>query len=111
MPVHHRSPVGASLLSKAVGQLASMLDVLPPSRAGSLPQYFETASKFLPTRKSLVGAGLLAKAVGQLASMLDVLPPSRASSLPQYFETVSKFLPTANPLWERACSRWRQRSQ
>ncbi len=37
------------MLAKAVGQLVSMLDVLPPSRASSLPQYFETTSKFLPT--------------------------------------------------------------
>ncbi len=36
--VHHRSSVGASLLAKAVGQLASMLNVTPSSRAGSLPQ-------------------------------------------------------------------------
>ncbi|TWC25952.1 hypothetical protein FBY09_1531 [Pseudomonas sp. SJZ101] len=34
---HPRSPVGAGLLAKAVGQLAVMLNVLPSSRAGSLP--------------------------------------------------------------------------
>ncbi|MBA1377464.1 hypothetical protein FHK92_06475 [Pseudomonas brassicacearum subsp. neoaurantiaca] len=33
-----KSIVGASLLAKAVGQLASMSDVPPSSRAGSLPQ-------------------------------------------------------------------------
>jgi hypothetical protein len=30
--------VGASLLAKAVAQLAKVLNLLPPSRAGSLPQ-------------------------------------------------------------------------
>ncbi|MBA1377176.1 hypothetical protein FHK92_04990 [Pseudomonas brassicacearum subsp. neoaurantiaca] len=32
------SPVGASLLAKAVGQLAASFAVPPSSRAGSLPQ-------------------------------------------------------------------------
>jgi hypothetical protein len=34
----HRSPVGASLLANALGQAMKMLNVPPPSRAGSLPQ-------------------------------------------------------------------------
>ncbi len=38
--LHHntQSPVGASLLAIAVGQSTSMLNVKPPSRAGSLLQ-------------------------------------------------------------------------
>ncbi|KAB0526902.1 hypothetical protein F7R20_10995 [Pseudomonas brassicacearum subsp. brassicacearum] len=36
--VHRQAPVGASLLAIAVAQFASMLDVPPSSRAGSLPQ-------------------------------------------------------------------------
>ncbi|MBA1379999.1 hypothetical protein FHK92_19695 [Pseudomonas brassicacearum subsp. neoaurantiaca] len=38
LPEHRKSPVGASLLAKAVGQLASKLDVPTSSRASSLPQ-------------------------------------------------------------------------
>ncbi|PTT24761.1 hypothetical protein DBR18_26640 [Pseudomonas sp. HMWF021] len=34
----HRSRVGAGLPAKAVCQAMKMLDVPPPSRAGSLPQ-------------------------------------------------------------------------
>ncbi|TNF83996.1 hypothetical protein FGE05_07280 [Pseudomonas sp. ICMP22404] len=37
-PEGRNSPVGASLLAIAVGQLASVLTDPPPSRAGSLPQ-------------------------------------------------------------------------
>ncbi|KAB0513138.1 hypothetical protein F7R05_13830 [Pseudomonas koreensis] len=35
---HRRSPVGASLLAKAVCQSPTMLNVMASSRAGSLPQ-------------------------------------------------------------------------
>ncbi|MBA1381621.1 hypothetical protein FHK92_28180 [Pseudomonas brassicacearum subsp. neoaurantiaca] len=34
-----KTPVGASLLAKAVGQATLMLDMPAPSRAGSLPQW------------------------------------------------------------------------
>jgi hypothetical protein len=58
--------------------------------------------------RSTVGASLLAMVVGQLASMLNVPAHSRASPLPQgdwVLNTKSKH--TTDPLWERACSRWR----
>jgi hypothetical protein len=35
--IHHKSPVGAGLLAKAVGQLAVMLNVLLYPRASPLP--------------------------------------------------------------------------
>ncbi|TNB83323.1 hypothetical protein FHJ31_16940 [Pseudomonas sp. Fig-3] len=39
-PRSNTSPVGASLLAIAEGQLAGMLNVPPSSRASSLPQFF-----------------------------------------------------------------------
>nr|POA13999.1 hypothetical protein C1892_12910 [Pseudomonas sp. MPBD7-1] len=42
--VHPQSTVGASLLAIAVGQLMVMLDMMPSSRAGSLPQFFPSCS-------------------------------------------------------------------
>jgi hypothetical protein len=39
---------------------------------------------------------------------LSVPPPSRASSLPQFWSNCAQILCSPqNPLWERACSRWR----
>ncbi|TPG73601.1 hypothetical protein EAH78_26920 [Pseudomonas arsenicoxydans] len=38
-----RSPVGAGLLAKAVGQSTSLLDVKPSSRASPLPQWERSA--------------------------------------------------------------------
>ncbi|GLH42858.1 hypothetical protein RS3R1_19460 [Pseudomonas atacamensis] len=38
IPEKHKTTVGASLLAKASGQATAMLNVAPPSRAGSLPQ-------------------------------------------------------------------------
>ncbi|CAI8972928.1 hypothetical protein EMIT0347P_80132 [Pseudomonas sp. IT-347P] len=40
-------PVGANLLAKAVVQLASILNVLPSSRASSLPQGFSHYRRFV----------------------------------------------------------------
>ena len=58
--------------------------------------------------RSTVGASLLAMVVGQLASMLNVPAHSRASPLPQGDWVLStKSKNTTDPLWERACSRWR----
>jgi hypothetical protein len=37
---HHHSPVGVSLLAKAVCQATSVLNLMTPSRAGSLPHCF-----------------------------------------------------------------------
>ncbi|TNF84177.1 hypothetical protein FGE05_08235 [Pseudomonas sp. ICMP22404] len=75
--------MGASLLAIAVGQLALMLDMPPPSRAGSLPQCDGCCCGYHGRHRSSVGASLLAIAVGQLALMLDMPLPSRASPLPQ----------------------------
>ncbi len=44
--VLHRSPVGASLLAIAECQLAWVLDVPTPSRAGSLPHWFCASPQF-----------------------------------------------------------------
>src|SRR3546814_8008933 len=63
----------------AVGQLAGMFNVLPPSRAGSLPQFFESCAGVVFAPKNLWEPSLLAIAVGQLAGMLNVSPSSRAS--------------------------------
>ncbi|TNB80064.1 hypothetical protein FHJ31_21845 [Pseudomonas sp. Fig-3] len=40
-----QNPVGASLLAIAVGQLAPMPNVPPPSRASSLPQGIDVSSE------------------------------------------------------------------
>ncbi|NWL18119.1 hypothetical protein DM828_02080, partial [Pseudomonas umsongensis] len=69
-------PVGASLLAKAVGQLASLLDVPPSSRASPLPHFDWWPNLDLGHDKPPVGAGLPAMAVGRSASMLNV-PPLR----------------------------------
>ncbi|AUM70910.1 hypothetical protein C0J56_19930 [Pseudomonas fluorescens] len=45
--------MGAGLLAKTVGQLALMSDVLPSSRAGSLPQWFQCVHGIGVHRKSL----------------------------------------------------------
>src|SRR3546814_13850347 len=66
----------------AVGQLAGMLNVLPPSRAGSLPQFFESCAGVVFAPKNLWEPSLLAIAVGQLAGMLNVSPSSRARFAP-----------------------------
>ncbi|SFH43264.1 hypothetical protein SAMN03159297_05165 [Pseudomonas sp. NFACC45] len=81
-PCSPQIPVGASLLAKAVGLLASMLNVSPPSRAGPLPHGYRAGRRTHVHLKSPVGASLLAMAVGLLASMLNVSPPSRAGPLP-----------------------------
>ncbi|TNB78072.1 hypothetical protein FHJ31_26225 [Pseudomonas sp. Fig-3] len=54
--------MGAGLLAKAVGQLASMLNEPAPSRAGSLPQGDLCRIQNLIHWISLVGASLLAMA-------------------------------------------------
>ncbi|TPG83152.1 hypothetical protein EAH74_14840 [Pseudomonas mandelii] len=54
-----------------------------------------------------MGASLLAMAVYQATSMLNVPASSRAGSLPQVFVCCLGFVCVPNPLWERACSRWR----
>ncbi|CAH0296867.1 hypothetical protein SRABI06_04414 [Pseudomonas brassicacearum] len=108
MPAHHRSPnVGASLLAKAVGQLASMLDVLPPSRAGSLPQYFETASEFLPAANPLWERACSRKRWASLHRCWMCWRHREQARSHSISRAPPKFLPTANPLWERACSRKR----
>jgi hypothetical protein len=75
--------VGASLLAKAVGQAILMLDVLTPSRAGSLPQGFGIAPGFWVRQIANVGVSLLAMAVGQVTGMSTVRTLSRAGSLLQ----------------------------
>ncbi len=74
-----RSSVGASLLAMAVGLLASMLDGLASSRAGSLPQGLAACLGGVDLRDPMWEPSLLAMAVGLLASMLDGLASSRAS--------------------------------
>ncbi len=77
-----QSPVGASLLAKTVGQLASILNVLLLSRASSAPTGPVVYPDVPVAPNPLWEPSLLAKSVGQLASILNVLPPSRASSAP-----------------------------
>ncbi|SSB97337.1 hypothetical protein SAMN04488697_107243 [Pseudomonas sp. 43mfcvi1.1] len=62
-----------------VGSVGGMLNGLPSSRAGSLPQGFSGVFRSDARLRRSVGAGLLAKAVGQLEGMLNGLPSSRAS--------------------------------
>ncbi len=92
-----------SLLAIAVGLLASMLNVPPPSRASPLPHRFLVVYKISVHRRSLWEPSLLAMAVGLLASMLNVLPPSRASSLQQWDRsTTGRNRPAARPPREQA---------
>ena len=53
---YSRSRVGASLLAIAVGLLALMMDVSPPSRASSLPQFFLPGGELRDTARSHKGA-------------------------------------------------------
>ncbi|WP_415239455.1 hypothetical protein, partial [Pseudomonas brassicacearum] len=65
--------VGASLLAIAVGQLARMLDVPPPSRASLAPTLdLQWTRNLCSAQFPLWEQSLLAIAVGQLAWMLDV---------------------------------------
>src|SRR5689334_15022894 len=50
-PPEHTNPVGASLLAMTVGQSTSMLNVLAPSRASSLPQVEYPRKKGTPLVK------------------------------------------------------------
>nr|TSB52119.1 hypothetical protein FEE99_10345 [Pseudomonas sp. ef1] len=51
---NNTNPVGASLLAKAVGQSAKMLNGPPPSRAGSLPQVRVCLANLLRGRRATV---------------------------------------------------------
>jgi len=82
--IHRHSPVGASLLAIAVGQLAAMVNVPSSSRASSAPTLILIGREFYIHRHSPVGASLLAIAVGQLAAMVNVPSASRAGSLPHW---------------------------
>ena len=72
--VHRKFPVGASLLAKAVGQLASMLKVKPPSsecrpdqaRSHSDP----VVTQFLCSQKIPCGSGLARESGG--SACIDV---------------------------------------
>ncbi|TNF82498.1 hypothetical protein FGE05_12780 [Pseudomonas sp. ICMP22404] len=78
--------MGASLLAKAVGQIAEMSAVPPSSRAGSLPQRADVVTgccdqpairvggvcRCCVHPEPNVGASLLAIAAKQLASILTV---------------------------------------
>src|SRR3546814_8536439 len=94
--------VGAGLLTKAAGQLASMLNV-PPRATAPHPTW--GAHKYSIQPNSPVGAGLLAKAAGQLASVLNV-SPEQAPNIQPGMLTNTASNPT--PMWERACSRKRR---
>src|SRR3546814_3873011 len=71
--------VGAGLLTKAAGQLASMLNV-PPRATAPHPTW--GAHKYSIQPNSPVGAGLLAQAEGQLASVLNVSPEQAPNNQP-----------------------------
>ncbi|EJM33926.1 hypothetical protein PMI26_05980 [Pseudomonas sp. GM33] len=92
--------MGTGLLAKAVYQPTSMLAVMTPSRASSLPQggwvYATSASN-----RNHCGS-LLAIAVGQPTPMLAVMTPSRASSLPQGLVGVRNICQQPGLLWEIA---------
>ena len=63
--IHHKSPVGAGLLAKAVGQLAVMLNVLLYPRAKARSHIsLGLVRKTGIHHKFPVGASLLAMAVG-----------------------------------------------
>src|SRR3546814_2228428 len=77
-----------------------MLNVSPSSRAGSLPQFFESCAGVVFVPKKLWEPSLLAIAVGQLAGMLNVSPSSRAGSRPQLFESYAGVVFVPQNLWE-----------
>ncbi|VVQ01622.1 hypothetical protein PS914_04126 [Pseudomonas fluorescens] len=71
------------MLAKAVCLSLRMLNLPPPSRAGSLPQGIVGIWEIRACHRANVGASLLAKAVCLSLRMLNLPPPSRAGSLPQ----------------------------
>ncbi len=103
--------VGASLLAMAAAQSTSIQADPPLSRAGSLPQGMWGFMSFACNAGPLVGASLLAMAAAQSTSIQADSPLSRAGSLPQGIWVFMGFACNGGPLWERACSRWRRRSQ
>ncbi|BBP51277.1 hypothetical protein PHLH3_09030 [Pseudomonas sp. St386] len=98
------SSVGASLLAIAVGQLARMLDVPPPSRASLAPTLdLQWTRNLCSAQFPLWEQSLLAIAVGQLAWMLDVPASSRASLAPTLDLQWTRNLCLAQfPLWEQS---------
>ncbi len=71
------------MLAIAEGQLATMLNLPPSSRAGSLPQFGSVPACDCPANTNpLWEQSLLAIAVGQSALMLNMPPSSRASFAP-----------------------------
>ncbi len=93
-----------SLLAIAVGQLARMLDVPPPSRASLAPTLdLQWTRNLCSAQFPLWEQSLLAIAVGQLAWMLDVPASSRASLAPTLDLQWTRNLCSAQfPLWEQS---------
>ncbi len=101
--------VGASLLAIAVGQLARMLDVPPPSRASLAPTLdLQWTRNLCSAQFPLWEQNLLAIAVGRLAWILDVPASSRASPLPHWIFSGQETCARHSSLCgSKACSRWR----
>ncbi len=100
--------VGASLLAKAVGQLASLLDVPTPSRASPLPQWGRVRSQNpCPTHKSC-GSGLARESGGSACIAIDCSGAFASKPAPTVGAcSFTRSMSNTQTLWERACSRKR----
>jgi hypothetical protein len=75
-----QNPCGSEPARESGGSVMEMLDVPPPSRAGSLPQRKWVGRWMCMRRRTHVGASLLAKAVVLMAQMLDFRSRSKRLS-------------------------------
>src|SRR5690349_8913734 len=106
-----RAIVGASLLAMAACQSTSILNVLPLSRAGSLLQGMLVVGWICGRCRTIVGASLLAMAACQSTS---ILMPCRYREQARSYRgcwLLAGCVVDAEPLWERACSRWQRVSR
>ena len=97
-----------SLLAKAVGQLAWMLDVPASSRASPLPHLACTSPRSPSQPKFPCGSELARDSGGSACLDAGCAGLFASKPAPTYGLYQSSISQSAKiPLWERACSRWR----
>ncbi len=108
--VQRNSTVGASLLAMAVDQLAWMLDVKAPSRASSLHRVCRWPS-IMCSAQFHCGSELARDGGGSACMDAGCEGPFAGKLAPQGLSVAINHVFSAGPLWERACSRWRQQGR
>ncbi len=98
--------VGAGLLAKAVGQSASMLAVMTPSRASSLPQGVWVCTKSASNRK-YCGSEPARESGGPVSIDIGCNDAFASKLAPTGCAGVHKICEQPKILWERACPRKR----